>query len=285
MHYYQHHIGDFIRDTSRLSDAQSMAYLRLLWLYYESEEPLPANTKVLALRIGSESELVDLILESFFKRDGDVWKHKRCDAQIAEYTKLCEKNKENGKLGGRPKTTDRKPRGMPVETERKPTGLPLATDTQPSRNPNQYPQSIIHNPLINTETTSLVPAHSEQGRDSVDNSENFEKQGALPRCPTEQIVELYHKHLPMLPRVEVMNDTRRRAISARWRDVITDKELAKSPDKRKEAIDFFDWYFEHASRSSFLTGRAKNWRADFDFLTTSSKFTKVVEGHYHKEAA
>jgi hypothetical protein len=40
MNYYQHHIGDFIRDTARLSDAQCMAYLRMIWLYYETELPL-----------------------------------------------------------------------------------------------------------------------------------------------------------------------------------------------------------------------------------------------------
>jgi hypothetical protein len=103
----------------------------------------------------------------------------------------------------------------------------------------------------------------------------------LPSCPTDRLVDLYHKHLPMLPRVEVMNDGRRRTLSARWREVVTDKDIAKSPDPRQAALEFFDWYFEHAAQSAFLTGRAKNWRADFDFLTTPSKFAKVVEGHYH----
>lgn len=87
----------------------------------------------------------------------------------------------------------------------------------------------------------------------------------------------------MLPRVEVVNDGRRRALSARWREVVTDKDIAKAADPRQAAIEFFDWYFEHASRSAFLTGRTKDWRADFDFLTTASKFAKVIEGNYHKD--
>jgi uncharacterized protein YdaU (DUF1376 family) len=45
MHYYQHHIGDFIKATSRLTDGQAMAYLRLLWMYYDTEKPLKPDTK------------------------------------------------------------------------------------------------------------------------------------------------------------------------------------------------------------------------------------------------
>ena len=107
----------------------------------------------------------------------------------------------------------------------------------------------------------------------------------LPSCPTEKLLEMYHRHLPMLPRVEVMNDGRRKTLAARWRDVISDKEIRKTEDPKTSALEFFDWYFEHASKSPFLTGKLKSWRADFDFLITASKFAKVIEGHYHKEVA
>jgi uncharacterized protein YdaU (DUF1376 family) len=49
MHYYQHHIGDFIKATARLTDGQAMAYLRLLWMYYDTEKPLKPEIKILAL--------------------------------------------------------------------------------------------------------------------------------------------------------------------------------------------------------------------------------------------
>lgn len=104
-------------------------------------------------------------------------------------------------------------------------------------------------------------------------------------CPNEQIVDLYHRHLPTLPRVEVLNDTRKRTIAARWREVLADPDIKSKPDPRSAAIEFFDWYFDHAAKSRFLTGKAKDWRADFDFLMTPTKFVKVIEGHYHKEAA
>jgi hypothetical protein len=50
-----------------------------------------------------------------------------------------------------------------------------------------------------------------------------------PACPNDQIVDLYHRRLPTLPRVEVLNDTRKRHIAARWREVLADPDIAKSP--------------------------------------------------------
>lgn len=104
-----------------------------------------------------------------------------------------------------------------------------------------------------------------------------------PPCPTAEILDLYHKHLPMLPRVEVLNATRKKAASARWREVVTDPEM--NGDPRAGALDWFDWYFGHCAKSRFLTGRSKDWRADFDFLMAPTKFARVVEGVYHKETA
>ena len=85
MFSYQHHIGDFRRDTASLSDTDAMAYLKLLWMYYDTELPLPADAKLLAFKIGSNSDSVQLILDAFFTLDGDVYRQKRCDAEISAY--------------------------------------------------------------------------------------------------------------------------------------------------------------------------------------------------------
>jgi len=85
MHYYQHHIGDFQRDTASLSDSDTLAYLRLLWMYYDTEEPLINDPKKLAFRIGSNPDAVQMLLEAFFVLNNDVWIQKRCDAELANY--------------------------------------------------------------------------------------------------------------------------------------------------------------------------------------------------------
>lgn len=106
-----------------------------------------------------------------------------------------------------------------------------------------------------------------------------------PPTPNAELVELYHRHLPTLPRVEVLNDSRKRAVAARWREVCADGKLDKA-----KGLEWFAWYFAHAGKSRFLTGQTpgrsgRTWMADFDFLMTPSKFAKVVEGSYHKDAA
>ena len=41
MIWYKFHLGDYITHTLHLSDAEDLAYRRLLDLYYMSEAPIP----------------------------------------------------------------------------------------------------------------------------------------------------------------------------------------------------------------------------------------------------
>ncbi len=95
MFSYQHHIGDFRRDTASLSDTDSMAYLKLLWMYYDTELPLPADAKLLAFKIGSNPDSVQLILDAFFTLDGNVYRQKRCDAEIFKYKNKGQKARDS----------------------------------------------------------------------------------------------------------------------------------------------------------------------------------------------
>ena len=95
MHYYSHHIGDFIRDTSRLNDAQCMAYFRLIWMYYEDEEPLPDNVELLAFKIGSDKDTVAMLLQCYFYANAMRWHHKRIDSELTQYRLKSEKAKNS----------------------------------------------------------------------------------------------------------------------------------------------------------------------------------------------
>lgn len=97
LHYYPHHIGDFIKDTSRLTDSQAMAYLRLIWLYYESESPLPNDSKLLAFKIGSDENTVEMLLQCYFYANALQWHHKRIDSVLLEYKNKSEKASESAK--------------------------------------------------------------------------------------------------------------------------------------------------------------------------------------------
>jgi len=108
MNYYQHHIGDYRRDTAHLSLLEHGAYRQLLDMYYLSETNIPEETEVvyrrLCARTDEEKKAIDTVLAEFFKRENG-WSHKRCDHEISEYQSKADRARSNGKLGGRPTKT------------------------------------------------------------------------------------------------------------------------------------------------------------------------------------
>jgi uncharacterized protein YdaU (DUF1376 family) len=94
MHYYFHHIGDFQRDTASLSDADTLAYLRLIWMYYDTELPLPNEPEKLAFKIGAASDRVAMILQNYFYFDNNAWRHKRCDKELEKVYAASQKARD-----------------------------------------------------------------------------------------------------------------------------------------------------------------------------------------------
>ena len=95
MFYYSHHIGDFIRDTSRLNDAQCMAYLRLIWAYYDTEHPLDTTPEKLAFQVGADVEDVRQILEHYFLLEDGKYIHLRCEKEIQNFRNKSKKASES----------------------------------------------------------------------------------------------------------------------------------------------------------------------------------------------
>jgi len=56
MNYYQHHIGDYLIETSHLTFLEDAAYSRLLRLYYHREEPYPADVAAVQRLSGARSK-------------------------------------------------------------------------------------------------------------------------------------------------------------------------------------------------------------------------------------
>lgn len=148
MHYYQHHIGDFIKATSRLSDCQTMAYLRLLWMYYDSEKPLKPDIKILAFQIGASQEDTELLLQSYFVLCENGWHQKRCDKEIEEYRELLNKKSNAGKASAEQR---RNRRLTDVEQMLNGSG----TDEQLTN--NQEPITNNHKPIKERATVVATP--------------------------------------------------------------------------------------------------------------------------------
>jgi len=104
--WYKFHLGDYITHTTHLSDAEDLAYRRLLDLYYISEKQIPLNTESVSRKIRIDLDIVETVLEEFFERTDEGYFNSRCDAEIARYNKQVETNRSLGKMGGRPKKTE-----------------------------------------------------------------------------------------------------------------------------------------------------------------------------------
>lgn len=104
VNYYRLHIGDYLRDTAHLSLLEHGVYTRLLQVYYSREAPIADAEKYRLVGARSEDEraAVDAVLGEFFTRSGEGWVQARCDREIAEYQVKAERNREIGRLGGRP---------------------------------------------------------------------------------------------------------------------------------------------------------------------------------------
>jgi uncharacterized protein YdaU (DUF1376 family) len=104
MIWYKFHIGDYITHTKHISDAEDLAYRRLLDLYYMSEKPISLDVKMVARKIGMEIEETESVLVEFFELHDDGYHNNRADVEIAKYQSQVATNREIGKRGGRPKS-------------------------------------------------------------------------------------------------------------------------------------------------------------------------------------
>jgi uncharacterized protein YdaU (DUF1376 family) len=94
MHYYPHHIGDFIKDTANLNDHQMVTYLRMIWAYYTEEKPLPDECESIAFAMRSDEKTVHLLLRHYFDLQADGWHHKRCDRVLQDIYGKSEKARD-----------------------------------------------------------------------------------------------------------------------------------------------------------------------------------------------
>lgn len=128
MHYYQFNIGDWALHTSHLTLEEEGVYRRILDFYYDTELPIPKDTKpvIRRLRLSQYSDIVDIILDEYFYLEDDGWHNKRVDEEITKFKSKSDRAKVNGAKGGRPpkgkkeepKAISKEPRDNPEITQK-----------------------------------------------------------------------------------------------------------------------------------------------------------------------
>jgi len=164
MHYYQFNIGDYRAATAHLSNDEDLAYRRLLDMYYDTEKQIPLDTQWVAKRLRLDSEVVKAVLQDMFTLTEIGWHHGRCEIVIEQYHAMAEKNRANGRLGGRKKN-------------------PVATESQPIAKATINDKPITNNQI----NTYICPPDGEP-----------EPSKKLPDCDHKAVIELYHQNLPTM---------------------------------------------------------------------------------------
>lgn len=104
MHYYKFDISAWALHTAHLTPEEEAVYFRLVNFYYDTEQPIPTDTTqvIRRLRLTDYAHIVQEILNEFFDATLDGYRHSRCDKELQVYHAKAEKNREVGKMGGRP---------------------------------------------------------------------------------------------------------------------------------------------------------------------------------------
>jgi len=136
MHYYQHHIGDFIKDTSFLTNEEVGIYMKMIWIYYDTEEPLPDSLFELSMKANARDKevIIEGLLHLFFTKSNDGWHHKRCDKEIQNYRQQLESASKAGKASAAKRALNK------ASTDVEKSSNDRSTTVQPTNN---------HKPLTN----------------------------------------------------------------------------------------------------------------------------------------
>ena len=133
MYYYQHHIGDYRKDTSHLSLIEHGIYRQLLDLYYITENPLDKKSiRLIGARTDQEIAMAELILNEFFEKKGTKYYHKRCDDEIQNYKlKSLKASESSNKRWSNIKKLD-DANAMPTQSERNANQEPITKNQKTS---------------------------------------------------------------------------------------------------------------------------------------------------------
>jgi len=153
MHYYQHHIGDFIKDTSFLTNEEIGIYLKLIWLYYDSEKPLPNSIFELGMKTGTRDnqEVLEGLLEMFFVLDeqNKCWHHTRCDKELEHYKQQLTTASKAGKASALKRAMSKSPTSVEQALDER------STEVQPTN--NHEPITNNHKPKRESATVVACP--------------------------------------------------------------------------------------------------------------------------------
>lgn len=286
MNYYEHHLGDYMRDTAHLSLLEDGAYRRLLDAYYVRERPLPVDLRdccKLARAVSkAERDAVAYVLREFFVLTDDGHRQQRADAEIERFRTKSDKARASVKA-----RWDRTRVEGGTNNER---NTNVSADGY-ERNTDGIHRAPVPRHQTPIEATSIEVASPRPPSEGPQLAlvEGKSEKASLPDCPHLDLLQAWAEELPTMPqhRPELWRGARADHLRARWREQAVQRKWQTSAD----GVAWFRRLFGYIGQSEFLTGRtaSQNGRPPFqielEWLAMPTNFAKVMEGKYHREAA
>ena len=253
MHSYQHNIKTFNHATRHLTRVERALYRDLIELYYDTEQPLPADdferlARLVLANSGDEKAALRYVLGAFFTLTGDVYSHDYCDEQIEKYKETTTQKARAGKAS--------------AEARRK-----KAEQRRNARAAGRKQKTTSAKQPLNKRATN----HKPETRNHIDTNPNGSVvNGHTPAdCPHQEIIALYNEILPELQRVipDRWGGARAKTLQARWRE---------SP--KHQSLDFWRSFFIELRNWPFYLGENdRGWRPDLAWLLKREKFDGLLE--------
>ena len=273
VHYYTFHIGDYRKDTVHLTLLEHAIYRSLIDSCFETEQPLPLDHAKLmrshSVRSEAEKESFNNVLADFFIETPDGYRNFRVDNELEKIYKKSEKARESAKI-----RWEKKAKAMQTDSERIANASKVDANAPKNDADGMLPiNPLTHNPETKDKTISPSGSSIEiDQQDLIGDLESYEKPASknkMPRNWTQSLVDTYHECLPDWPRVEIINDDRKKAASRAWKFT-----------KESNTVDFWRGMFSECQGNKFMEGdNDRGWKGNFDYLLTSKAMVKIYEGN------
>ena len=146
MHYYQHNIGDYRKDTGHLTLLEHGIYRQLLDTYYTEELPLTTDLNKLmrshSVRNADEMQAFQNVLNDFFELTEKGYVHDRCNKELEKIYGKSEKARASANARWANRNKDIDANAMQTQSEGNAIGM-LPNNPIPN-NPITHIQEYTH---------------------------------------------------------------------------------------------------------------------------------------------
>ncbi len=152
MHYYQHNIGDYRKDTSHLSLLEHGIYRQLLDTYYLDELPLSNDLAKLmrshSVRNADEQQALQNVLTDFFELTENGYIHKRCEDGIAKFHGKSASARASAMARWSSKNKGSNANAKPTQSESNANHKPITNNHKPITNINTITPEGVSNEVF-----------------------------------------------------------------------------------------------------------------------------------------